>query len=82
MNARYEKIMNDYIAAGEWAKAEKQCQKALARDPGNHWWLIHLGLTLIETKRYPEAKEALDEADQATPHCPLVAWYKGVASKS
>lgn len=54
------------------------CHREIAKKPDNaHWWLIHLGLTQIELKKYREAAESLDRADEGEEYCPLVQWYKG-----
>jgi tetratricopeptide (TPR) repeat protein len=72
------KFMNDCYATGKWHKAETVCRKALKKDPNSHWWLIHLGLILIEKKQYDDAQEALNHAEKIEKYCPLVAWYQGV----
>ena len=65
-------LMNGYVAASNWPAAESECRKGLEKEPGSHWWFIHLGLTLIEQGRYKEAKKALSQAEAARKHCPLV----------
>lgn len=72
-------LMNEgYCASGQWAKAEKECRKALKKEPESHWWLIHLALALVEQGKLKQALNALWKAHDIQPHCPLVQWYLGV----
>ena len=70
--------MNAFYEAGKWDKAEKECRKALEKEPDSHWWLIHLAVVLIEKEDFAGARRSLTKADKIQPYCPLVQWYDGV----
>lgn len=74
MKSQPEKKLDLYCKKNQWKKAEELCQQQIIDNP-NHWWLIHLGMSLLEQNKLEEARKTLDLAS-AGGFCPLTEWYK------
>lgn len=75
--SKEEKLLHQYQAAEQWAKAAKVCERVLKKED-SHWWYIHYGMSLIELGKFKQAKKVLEKADEGEGYCPLTQWYKGV----
>ena len=69
------------IAQGDWPAARTSIQRALKRDPANHWLLARLALTYYEEHDYRKAIELEVKGLNIAPECPLLCWgYAGSCS--
>lgn len=51
-------------------------EKALKKEPKNHWLITQLGTTYYEERKYAKALELTEKALKIAPRCPLVLWDK------
>lgn len=65
----------DLICAERWAEARALIEKALKKEPRNHWLLSQLGETYYEERDYKKALTILLESRDILPDCPLTLWY-------
>jgi len=66
--------INRLFEEEEWLKARKLLEKALKKEPTDHWLLAQLGTTYYEERDYEKALELAREARKIVPDCPLAMW--------
>jgi len=62
------------LGSGQWAAARARIEAELASQPGDHWLLTQLGVTLYEQGRYAESLRPLVQSLEIVPDCPLTLW--------
>ncbi len=71
VGARIDNLIN----AERWEEARTLIEKALKKEPENHWLWTQLGETYYEQGEYKKALETLLKSRDILPDCPLTLWH-------
>ena len=78
MKSASGKLIEEAVAAEDWAGARRLIKAELKSNSKDHWLLFRLALTFHEQRNYERALRWEVEALQEAPYCPLTIWgYAG-----
>lgn len=66
--------INRLFAEEKWPAARKLIERALQREPQDHWLLARLASIHYEERDYETAQKIARQAERLQPDCPLVQW--------
>jgi tetratricopeptide (TPR) repeat protein len=74
-SSKVGKQIDDLIDAERWEEARKLIDKALKKEPDNHWLLTQLAETYYEQRLYKKALSLLLRSRSIVADCPLTLWH-------
>jgi len=74
MSASTNGTIEGHLQKGHWDAARKLIERALTKQPDNHWLLTQLGVTYYEQGQYRESLTPLLASLDIVPDCPLTLW--------